>query len=145
MGQWGSLQAIVAAARAKARNMTAWRIEGTLREFPKFPAVNVWFNYPVHTIDQVGILNDIQPETEKPPWKKGAEKNKKSAADRKAERQKAVEEAIENGNFGEAPTLKEVAEFLGISERTARDRVNEHGGYSVRDGKIYKDSECGED
>ena len=90
-------------------------------------------------------MNDIQPETEKPPWKKGAEKNKKSAADRKAERQKAVEEAIENGNFGEAPTLKEVAEFLGISERTARDRVNEHGGYSVRDGKIYKDSECGED
>ena len=125
--------------------MTAWRIEGTLREFPKFPAVNVWFNYPVHTIDQVGILNDIQPETEKPPWKKGAEKNKKSAADRKAERQKAVEEAIENGNFGEAPTLKEVAEFLGISERMARDRVNEHGGYSVRDGKIYKDFECGED
>ena len=30
---------------------TAWRIEGTLREFPKFAPVNLWFNYPVHQIE----------------------------------------------------------------------------------------------
>ena len=27
--------------------MTAWRIEGTLREFARFDPVNLWFDYPV--------------------------------------------------------------------------------------------------
>ena len=95
--------------------MTAWRIEGTLREFPKFPAVNLWFDYPCHRVDDVGILGDIQPETEKPPWKKGTANNKKSAEDRKKARRKALEEAVDNGNFGDAPTVKEVADYLGIA------------------------------
>ena len=41
--QWANLQKMVEAARIRARSVTAWRIEGTLREFPKFPAVNAWF------------------------------------------------------------------------------------------------------
>ena len=77
--QWANLQKMVEVARIRARSVTAWRIEGTLREFPKFPAVNAWFNYPVHTIDQVGILSDIQPETEKPLWQKAVEKRKELA------------------------------------------------------------------
>ena len=52
-----------------------------------------------------------------------------------------MEEAVESSNFGEAPTVKEVAEYLGISERTARDRIKEHGGYSYEDGKIRKISQ----
>lgn len=35
---------------------TAWRIDGTLREFPKFPPVNVFFQYPIHTPDASGLL-----------------------------------------------------------------------------------------
>ncbi|MEZ3468604.1 MAG: AAA family ATPase, partial [Schaedlerella sp.] len=99
---------------------TAWRIEGTLREFPKFQPVNLWFDYPVHREDESGALKDIQPEAEKPPWQRGAEKIKKNSQNRKADRRKALEEAIEGSNFGEAPTVKDVAEYLGISERTAR-------------------------
>ncbi|MBQ9000511.1 MAG: hypothetical protein IJ087_01505, partial [Eggerthellaceae bacterium] len=29
----------------------AWRIEGTLREFPKFAPVNAWFDWPLHVVD----------------------------------------------------------------------------------------------
>ena len=136
--EWSTLQAIVKAVKEKARAMTAWRIEGTLREFPKFPAVNLWFDYPGHRIDDVGVLGDIQPEVEKPAWKKGAEKNKKSAAERKEERKKALEEAVENGNFGDEPSVKEVADYLGIAERSVRDRVKEHGGYRIENGIIQK-------
>lgn len=49
---------------------TAWRIDGTLREFPKFKPVNLWFDYPIHHTDQSGALDDVQPEDEKPNWKK---------------------------------------------------------------------------
>ena len=145
--QMDALNRNIEAAKKKARSMTAWRIEGTLREFQKFQPVNLWFDYPVHTVDTSGVLGDIQPEAEQPPWKRGTEKIKKNAQSRKTDRKKALEEAIEGSNFGEAPTVKDVAEYLGISERTARDRIKEHGGYTYENGEIRKkdkDSDDGE-
>ena len=136
--QMAALERILAEEKEQVAAMTAWRIEGTLREFPKFPPVNVWFRYPVHTLDESGALGDIQPEAELPPWKKGAENNKKNAKDRKTERKRALEEALENSNFGEEPSVAEVAEYLGVSKRTARDRINEHGGYEIEDGFVQK-------
>ena len=140
----GLLDKMVEEARKKARERTAWRIEGTLREFPKFKPVNLWFDYPVHQIDKVGVLQDIQPDTEIPPWKKGADRNKKNAKERKNDRKKALEEAVENGNFGDEPSVNDVAEYMGVSDRTVRDRIKEHGGYVIDDG-IVKKKECGKD
>lgn len=134
--QMAALERILAEEKEQVAAMTAWRIEGTLREFPKFPPVNVWFGYPVHYIDRSGALGDIQPETDLPPWKKGAAKNKKNAEERKEERRKSLEEAVENACFGEKPTVDEVANYLGISHRSVRDRVKEHGGYVIEDGVI---------
>ena len=140
----GLLDKMVEEARKKARERTAWRIEGTLREFPKFKPVNLWFDYPVHQIDKVGVLEDIQPDTEIPPWKKGADRNKKNAKERKNDRKKALEEAVENGNFGDEPSVNDVAEYMGVSDRTVRDRIKEHGGYVIDDGIVRK-KECGKD
>ncbi len=138
--QYKALMRLVEEARDKVKNQTAWRIEGTLREFPKFAPVNVWFRYPVHALDASEALGDIQPEAELPSWKKGAARNKKNAAARKKERSRALEEAVENGNFGEDPAVKDVADYLGIAERSVRDRVKEHGGYVIEDGVIHKKS-----
>ena len=44
---------------ASIKISTAWRVEGTLREFAKFPPVNMWFSYPVHSVDTTGVLADI--------------------------------------------------------------------------------------
>ena len=49
----------VGKARKSVESRSAWRIEGTLREFPKFAPVNLWFKYPVHNIDNIGVLKDI--------------------------------------------------------------------------------------
>ena len=117
---------------------SAWRIEGTLREFPKFQPVNVWFDYPIHRIDESGALKDIQPDDDKPSWQRGSVNNKKNAQSRKEDRKKALQEAVEGCNFGEIPTVKDVAEYLGISERTVRDRIKEHGGYTIQDGEVVK-------
>ncbi|WP_459695987.1 AAA family ATPase [Lactococcus petauri] len=67
--------------------MTAWRLEGTLREFPKFEPVNLWFNYPLHTHDEVGNLKDLDPVGSEPPYKKGA---KKGHATQSSEEKKAA-------------------------------------------------------
>ncbi|WP_285141444.1 AAA family ATPase [Lactococcus petauri] len=68
--------------------MTAWRLEGTLREFPKFEPVNLWFNYPLHTHDDIGNLKDLDPVGSEPPYKKGAKNGGKSknAEEKKLER-----------------------------------------------------------
>lgn len=60
-------EALSESVRAASRGFsswTAWRIEGTLREFPGFPPVNVWFSYPVHLADDTGALADLSPEGE---------------------------------------------------------------------------------
>lgn len=65
-----ALKKCMGEAEEKARQKTAWRIEGTLREFPRFEPVNVWFDYPIHMMDDIGVLQDIQSGDERPPWQK---------------------------------------------------------------------------
>lgn len=36
----------------EAATPTAWRCEGTLREFAAFRPVNMWFEYPLHVVDE---------------------------------------------------------------------------------------------
>ena len=114
-GQWENLKAIVETVREQVRTITAWRIEGTLREFPKFEPVNLWFRYPVHQIDDIGILNDIQPDAEKPYWQKGKEARKKQGEAHRKEKQEKYNIAIECFRFGHDdayPTVKELYEQM---------------------------------
>jgi len=71
----------IQAAKARLAKRTAWRLEGTLREFAPFAPVNVWFEYPVHTADRAGVLGDVKPESEMKSWERGRqhlqENNKK--------------------------------------------------------------------
>ena len=89
-------------------------------------------------MDESGALSDIEPDEGKPMWQKAAEKNKKNAKKRKDDRKFALDEAIENGNFGDCPTVDDVAGYLGKSERTIRTMVKEHGGYKVENNLIIK-------
>lgn len=94
---------------------TAWRIDGTLREFPKFKPVNLWFDYPIHHADQSGALDDVQPEDEKPNWKKGQEARKKQGEVQRKNKQAKVDMAIESFRFEHHdtyPTVKELYEQI---------------------------------
>ncbi len=131
------LNAQIEAAKAGIRKKTAWRIEGTLREFSKFEPVNLWFDYPVHRADQTGALKDIQPDSEKPAWQKAMDK-RKPKEQKKKERKDALEAAMSGSNFGEPPTIADLAEYMGISERSVRDRIKEHEGYEIKNGIVRK-------
>lgn len=122
----------------KATNVkTAWRIEGTLREFPKFEPVNLWFEYPIHHADESGALNDIQPEEEKPSWQRAMEK-RKAPAEKKKERKNAVETAYEACGINEKVTVQDLSEFMGVSEKTVRNRLKEHGGFEINESVVTR-------
>lgn len=126
----------VAEVRKQVQWRTAWRIEGTLREFPKFEPVNLWFDYPVHKVDQIGVLKDVIPDDVQT-YKKNFKK-KKSPDDAKKERIKAVETAYEACGIDEKVTVKALSEYMGVGEKTVRNRLKEHGGYWIDEGIVGK-------
>lgn len=127
----------ISAAEKLAESHSAWRIEGTLREFPKFPPVNVWFDYPIHRIDMSGVLKDIQLDAPAQPWQRNFSK-KKSDKERKDERKESIETAYNACNLDGKVTLKDLAEYTGKSEDTVRRYIKEHGGFWIDDGEVGK-------
>jgi len=124
---------------------TAWRVEGTLREFAKFPPVNMWFSYPVHSVDTTGVLADIQLEDDKPLWQKKAtqkaREGRKSKKENAEERKQNLEDAYEaqrSFHPEEPVTKKEIAEFLNVKERTVENYIQEHDDFVLKNGKIFK-------
>lgn len=135
--QYEELNMRIQSVEQQARARTAWRIEGTLREFPKFEPVNVWFGYPVHCIDRVGVLKDIHPEAEKAPWQKAIGK-RKTPADKKKERKQSIETAFEACGINEKVTVEDLAEYMAVTEKTVRNRLKEHGGFVIEEGNVRK-------
>lgn len=127
----------VGKARKTVESRSAWRIEGTLREFPKFAPVNLWFKYPVHNIDNIGVLKDIAVDDGMPTWKKNFAK-KKTDAERKTERKNSLEIAFEACGIDDKVTVKAMAEYMGVTEKTVRNRLKEHGGFWIDEGQVGK-------
>lgn len=125
----------ISKAVKSVRVRSAWRVEGTLREYPKFSPVNMWFQYPVHKVDEVGILKDIDPEGDTPPWKKNFDK-KKSPAKKKKEQNESLEVAYESCTIDGAVTVESLAEFMGVTPKTVRNRIKNHGGFWITDGEV---------
>lgn len=134
---WAGVRQDIAAAEKAVESRTAWRIEGTLREFPKFPPINAWFDYPIHRIDMSGVLRDIQIDAPAQPWQRNFSK-KKSDKERKDERKESIETAYNVCNMDGKVTLKDLAEYTGKSEDTVRRYIKEHGGFWIDDGEVGK-------
>jgi RecA-family ATPase len=123
------------AARQAIQQRSAWRIDGTLREFPKFKPVNLWFNYPTHQVDDKNILKEVETEGEKAPWKRSFEK-KKSPQERKKERLKSLETAIQGSSFDGNVTVEALSEYMGVVEKTVRNRIKEHPKYEIIQNEV---------
>ena len=135
------------AAEKAVRSRTAWRVEGTLREFPKFAPVNMWFDYPRHRIDDTGILGDLESDGVQPPWRKAANKNKNRLDSERKSKAAEFESAVQNCNMGEPPTVKDLAQWYSstgkdVPERTIRSWVKKFGFYIDKNtGKVLKSEE----
>lgn len=125
--QYQALASEMKASDVYVSQMSAWRIEGTLREFPKFPPRNIWFRYPVHEIDLLGVLKDLQSDVDlttqqratKNGHKRQSEIAKAKAADKSAELVNAFDMCAFDGKIN----LQDLAGYLGVSEKTIRRRI----------------------
>lgn len=127
----------ITGAIRKVQTRTAWRMDGTLREFPKFPPLNFWFDYPVHRIDNTGTLKDIDPDET---WQKNFPK-RKSNSERKNDRNFSIEVIFEGQEIDGTASIKSMAESSGKSEDTIRRHLKEHGGFWLEDGKCGRKAE----
>lgn len=124
-------EAGVQAAQKAAARCSAWRIEGTLREFPRFPPVNIWFDYPVHKPDENGVLADIKPDAEGSsyPPKRLKQQPKKTAVEKEMEKQQALETAfsacdLEGG--GSEISISDLMRYMGKSRNSIKDMIDKH-------------------
>ena len=131
-----AIDARIAAAQKLTDSMTAWRIEGTLREFARFDPVNLWFDYPVHKPD-TGLLEDLQPDSDyKSLGTRGASKrwgNKdKVSKDKKAELDTAFEACMMDGEV----TVYSLAEYMDLKPRTVKTRLKDDGRFWIDGEKV---------
>ena len=122
--------------------MSAWRIEGTLREFPRFDPIDLWFRYPVHLMDGTGSLKDTEPDYEKKHFQKRKHKTK---ADPPAVRKRdEFEIAFSNLELsGEPVLLRELSKTLGYSnDDTLKKKLRDGGEFSDGFEKYIKDNKC---
>ena len=130
--EYGLLLNALEDARKRLKKRTAWRIEGTLREFERFEPVNLWFDYPVHTADRAGVLGDVKPEEE---WQRqrrarGAANNQARAKDRSQERMAKIENAIQLlGGLGNVTTVALYQYFNGTAGKATVKSWLKEAGY----------------
>lgn len=124
---------------------TAWRIEGTLREFASFKPISCWFDYPIHREDKSGALADLKLDDDKKPWEKAQERRKRNAEENRMDIKETFENAYNSLCIDDdLPTMKELASLLGKPDHTVRDWAKK-SGYKVdkTSGKVVKTDDTG--
>lgn len=117
--QASTMEGYISEALAKARKRTAWRLEGIFREFPEIPPLNMWFDFPIHHLDESDVLKDIVVEGDRvQAKKKWAEKQKEAGKATAQAYVEALEDLFKDGT-GEVD-YKELAEYLGKSPDTVK-------------------------
>lgn len=93
---------------------TAWRVEFVLREFKSPAPVDVWFDAPVHRLDEVGCLAKLGLEGS--PTGNLSKSSKRMADDDRLDEMWDAYDAL-----GDAAKLSEYCHYLDRSERTIRN------------------------
>ena len=123
---------------ARALKRSAWRIEGTLREFARFDPVNLWFDYPIHTLD-CGLLEDLQPEmtdSQARRGKAGAAKRWGSKEDKDKKARMTLSNAFDACTMDGSVTVYAMAEYLDLKPDTVKRRLKSDGGYWIEGANV---------
>jgi RecA-family ATPase len=123
--------------------MTAWRVEGTLREFPKFDPVNLWFDYPLHRIDDSDVLKDALLVGEEPARSsKGENKKQKEPKESKDEKfSKALRIAYDNLNQGEGVGTNDFVNYF--EDKKGFGRTSVKGWLNSEKQKLFQKNDFG--
>ncbi len=116
------------------RGASAWRLEGSLREFENFTPVNFWFEYPLHRLD---TNEDLKPLPTQGSADAGRLKSKYHKSTEFAEEE--FRTAFQAVNFdGSGSTVADMAAYMGLAERTIRDRIKKMNGEFILENGIVR-------
>ncbi len=120
-------------------NITAWRLESSLREFRNITPVNFWFDYPIHIVDKEGLLKKNYATGDPRANLLLSGKRKQTPESRKEE----FDEAFDiNVNDEGTCRLAILAEYLGVSDKTIKNRIKEFSDeYVNKRGVVSRKSE----
>ena len=102
-------------AKGTLMSRTAWRIEGTLREFASFKPLDLWFDYPIHINDTDGVLQDAGYEGDIVPYKEATRARKKKAKDDKVSALDSFEIAFSGAENDGIAAIDDIAQDCGKS------------------------------
>jgi RecA-family ATPase len=130
------------AIRADSERWTAWRVEGTFREFGKSRPKNCWFRHPLHYVEAGGPLVDADTHGEEPPWKRGLRSQERDRPKKSHKKQQQLLDAFGAcvADDGGAP-ICDVANALQVSDRTVRDWLKGNREWRVEKGRIFREEE----
>ncbi len=115
-------------------NETAWRLESSLREFPNITPVNFWFEYPIHKVDENGTLGAMPAQGT--PQAGRLNNSKSKTTDDAAEEFRTAFSAL---NMDGKVTVKDMAEYMGIIDKTVYARLKKMGDeFTLDKGVITK-------
>ena len=117
------------------RGATAWRLEGSLREFESFVPINFWFEFPVHRLDSG---NDLKSMPSQGSADAGRMKSKYHKSTEYAEEE--FRTAFHMVNLeGAGASVADMAAYMGLAERTIRDRIKKmRNEFYLEDGMIQQ-------
>jgi RecA-family ATPase len=117
-------------------NATAWRLESSLREFQNFKPVNFWFEYPLHRVDDKGILEKVYANGDPKGNLTKSGKRNQTPESRKEEFDRAFD--IESAGTGSC-ALTDLMSYLDLAERTVRKRLSDFSDeYVCSKGRVMR-------
>lgn len=140
------VERLTAQTDSAAKHTTAWRVSCTLREFEKPDDKDIYFRWPIHTLDNEGVLKDIRPDVEvNGKMFHQREKSDGSAKKEKAERERQeIIDAYEvlQAEKDEPVTVRDFVErsdeFFGkeLKRNSMYKKIRKYGDFEIEEGKI---------
>ena len=115
-------------------NEKPYRIEFILREFPSPEPKNILFRWPLHIVTESEAVKALEPQGS--PLGNLSKSSKRSSTPEK--RSKELETAYAACSIEKPVTLKALANYLGVGERTVRNYVEESENFYVKYGCVLE-------
>ena len=130
--------------------MTAWRIECVLREFPKPDPWELFFSYPIHKLDDSGLLKRVRPDVvlrgrtihqrEKAESKETKDLRNRQAVQAAYEAIAAHKPMLNGVKFIKLNDFVEVSEEFfskNLKRDAMRNRIEATGSYVIQNGMVF--------
>lgn len=120
---------------------TAWRVEGTFREFPPIEPIDIWFDYPIHRRDTAGLLKDAVAPRDEPFWQRGSQVAADSSAKKRRDREQKLQDAYNVLSKDGIATLAAVANYCDRDMSTIKRWATVAGCWKIDGGNLLPNEE----